>query len=100
MTEAERDDASAWIEEHILFQDYLDGGLPTIEAVLEKAQASILRMGCRMLVIDPFNFIHTDKSYLLFVEWLAWMCHEPNQTISLFGEELHLAQHIADHICF
>ena len=83
MTEAERDDASAWIEEHILFQDYLDGGLPTIEAILDKAQASIQRMGCRMLVIDPFNFIHTDKSYALETDMVSDMLSK----VQLFAKQ-------------
>tara|TARA_B100000212_G_scaffold1709_1_gene1274 strand:- start:1355 stop:3169 length:1815 start_codon:yes stop_codon:yes gene_type:complete len=83
MTESERNDASAWIEEHILFQDYLDGGLPTIEAVLDKAQASILRMGCRMLVIDPFNFIHTDKSYALETDMVSDMLSK----VQLFAKQ-------------
>ena len=34
MSQHEKDDAQAWITEHILFQDYMDGGLPTISAVL------------------------------------------------------------------
>ena len=61
-----------------------DGGLPTIEAVLEKAQASILRMGCRMLVIDPFNFIHTDKSYALETDMVSDMLSK----VQLFASRL------------
>tara|TARA_B100001093_G_scaffold342346_1_gene327171 strand:- start:6921 stop:8753 length:1833 start_codon:yes stop_codon:yes gene_type:complete len=83
MSESERDQASAWIDEHILFQDYLDGGLPTIEAVLEKAQASIQRMGCRMLVIDPFNFIHSDKSYALETDMVSDMLSK----VQLFAKQ-------------
>ena len=64
MTQEEKDHAHDWISEHILFQDYMDGGLPTIEAILEKASASIMRYGTRILVIDPFNFIHSDHKGL------------------------------------
>jgi len=60
MTQEEKDFAQDWINEHILFQDYMDGGMPTIEAILEKASQAILRTGCRILVIDPFNFIHSE----------------------------------------
>ena len=61
MSQEDFDYAQTWISDHILFQDYQDGGLATIESVLEKAQASVMRNGCRILVIDPFNFIHTES---------------------------------------
>ena len=64
MTQEEKDFAETWIREHILFQDYQDGGLPTIEAILEKGASAVMRYGVRILVIDPFNFIHTDHTGL------------------------------------
>ena len=64
MTQEEKDFAETWIREHILFQDYQDGGLPTIEAILEKGASAVMRYGIRVLVIDPFNFIHTDHKGL------------------------------------
>jgi twinkle protein len=60
MTQEEVGFAQDWIKDHILFQDYQDGGLPTIEAILEKGSAAVMRYGVRILVIDPFNFIHSD----------------------------------------
>jgi len=60
MTQEEKDFSENWIKEHILFQDYKDGGLPTIEAILSKASSAVMRYGIRCLVIDPFNFIHSD----------------------------------------
>jgi twinkle protein len=64
MSQEEADYAQDWIKDHVLFQDYQDGGLPTIEAILEKASAAVMRYGVRMLVIDPFNFIHNDQKGL------------------------------------
>ena len=60
MSQEEKDYAKDWINEHILFQDYMDGGMPTIEAILEKGASAVMRYGIRILVIDPFNFIHSD----------------------------------------
>ena len=64
MNQEEKDFAESWIKEHILFQDYQDGGMPTIEAILEKGASAVMRKGIRILVIDPFNFIHTDHKGL------------------------------------
>jgi len=60
MTQEEKDYAKDWINDHILFQDYMDGGMPTIEAILEKGASAVMRYGIRILVIDPFNFIHSE----------------------------------------
>ena len=64
MTQDEKDYAKDWINDHILFQDYMDGGMPTIEAILEKGASAVMRYGVRILVIDPFNFIHTEHKGL------------------------------------
>ena len=42
----------------------LQGGeLPTIEAILEKGASAVMRYGIRVLVIDPYNFVHNDKRW-------------------------------------
>lgn len=73
MTQEEKDYAESWIKEHILFQDYLDGDMPTIEAILEKGASAVMRYGIRILVIDPFNFIQTDKQYALETDMVSDM---------------------------
>jgi twinkle protein len=64
MTQEEKDLAQDWINEHMLFQDYFSGELPTIDAILDKASSAVMRYGIRILVIDPFNFIHYEKTGL------------------------------------
>jgi|TARA_R100000479_G_scaffold141921_1_gene77642 twinkle protein len=64
MNQEEKDFAETWIKEHILFQDYKGGELPTIEAILEKGASAVMRYGIRVLVIDPYNFVHNDKGGL------------------------------------
>jgi twinkle protein len=38
--------------------------MPTIESILEKGASAVMRYGIRILVIDPYNFIHTDHKGL------------------------------------
>ena len=73
MTQEQKDDAETWIREHILFQDYIDGDMPTIEKILEKGASAVMRKGVRVLVIDPFNFIQTDKQYALETDMVSDM---------------------------
>lgn len=57
MSQKEKDFAETWINEHILFQDYISSGMPTIQQVLDKASSAVMRHGIRILIIDPFNFL-------------------------------------------
>ena len=43
MTQEEKDFSQKFISDHILFQDYQDGGMPTIESILEKNAQSVMR---------------------------------------------------------
>lgn len=57
MDTEERDFAFQWIKEHFLFMDYRRDGPTNIEGILDVASAAVMRMGCRILVIDPYNYI-------------------------------------------
>ena len=45
-----------WISDHFSLIRF-DDEAPTIEAILEKARAAVMRHGVRGLVIDPYNEI-------------------------------------------
>ena len=53
----ERDYAFEWIKDHFLFMDHTLDGPTTIDGILKVASKAVMRMGCRCLVIDPYNFI-------------------------------------------
>ena len=73
MSQEEKDFAESWIKEHILFQDYIGGELPTIDAILEKGASAVMRYGIKVLVIDPYNFIHNDKKTGLETDMISEM---------------------------
>ena len=89
MTQEEKDYAQKFISDHILFQDYQDGGMPTIESILEKNAQSVMRTGSRILVIDPFNFVQTNDKYALETDMVSDM---------LTKIQLHCKQY--DVLCF
>jgi twinkle protein len=64
MTQGERDWAIDWINDYFSFMDYRKGGPSDIEGILEMASASVMRMGSRILVIDPYNYIEVDRELL------------------------------------
>jgi twinkle protein len=57
MTDADKDDAFKFVEEHFLFLDSEGSEPATIDSILERAKIAVVRMGIRGLVIDPYNYI-------------------------------------------
>jgi len=60
-TEA-KDYAFEWVNEHFMFMDHTLDGPTTIDGILDVASTSVMQMGCRVLVIDPYNFIELPPS--------------------------------------
>ena len=60
MTPSDRDFATDWLSKHFMFMDHRRGGPSDIDGILESASAAVLRMGCRILVIDPYNYLIVD----------------------------------------
>ena len=62
MTQAEKDNAFKWVQEHFLFIDTNGEEPSTLDSILDRARVAVKRMGVRGLVIDPYNYIELDKS--------------------------------------
>ena len=56
MTKVEMAEAVDWVHDHFLFLSQ-DGEPPTTQNLIERFGMAVMRMGCRVGVIDPFNFI-------------------------------------------
>ena len=62
MSPEERDHAQAWLKEHFLFMDSRRDSPNDITGILSVASSAVMRMGCRVLVIDPYNYITLSNS--------------------------------------
>ena len=62
-----------WVGKHFFFIEQNDGEPATIESILERAQASILRYGVRGVIIDPYNYVDIDKSSVSETEAISKM---------------------------
>lgn len=62
MEHEKKDYAYEWMDEHFLFMDHTLDGPSTIEGILDTASAAVMQIGCRVLVIDPYNFIELPKA--------------------------------------
>ena len=59
---SKKDYAYEYIDDHFLFMDHSLDGPTTIDGILDTASAAVMQLGCRILVIDPYNFIELPKS--------------------------------------
>lgn len=62
MSEEEKDHSVNWVNDHFIFMDHRREGPNTIDKILEVASAAVMRMGCRCLVIDPYNYLELDQT--------------------------------------
>ena len=62
MEHEKKDYAYEWMDEHFLFMDHTLDGPTTIEGILDTASAAVMQIGCRVLVIDPYNFIELPQA--------------------------------------
>jgi len=62
MSPEESKEALTWITEHFLFLEQKDGETTSIESILERTKAAVMRLGIRGLVIDPYNYISQASS--------------------------------------
>jgi twinkle protein len=61
MTEDELGEAVEFINDHFVFLESKDGGLSTIDSIIERAKQAVMRMGVRGLIIDPYNYIESSS---------------------------------------
>jgi len=57
MTEDELNGAIDWVSRRFVF---LDESETSLNSLIERAQAAVLRNGVRILMVDPFNFVTVD----------------------------------------
>ena len=62
MTEEELEEAIVFINEHFVFLESKDGGMSTIDSVIERTKQAVMRLGVRGLIIDPYNYIEQSGS--------------------------------------
>jgi twinkle protein len=71
MSELELRRAMEWVADHFHLIRF-DDDAPTIDAILEKARAAVMRHGIRGLVIDPYNEIeHHRPATVMETEYVS-----------------------------
>lgn len=61
MSREEAIEAFEWISDSMVVIEPLEDALPTVDWIIERAKAAVLRRGIRGLVIDPWNEIEASR---------------------------------------
>lgn len=72
MTHDELDDAKKFISNNFCFVYQADGSLCTIDHIISRIKAAVLRYGIRGAVIDPYNYIERDRT-MSETDWVSEM---------------------------
>lgn len=62
--------AMVWVNDHFYFAVDDEENDPTLDSILDRVEASILRYGVRLVVIDPFNHISKPSGDMNEVDWI------------------------------
>lgn len=57
LDETELNQALEFVNNHFVFLESKDGGLATVESIIDRTKQAVMRLGVRGLVIDPYNYI-------------------------------------------
>ena len=65
MSEDERDYALQFLNDHFVFLQSHDGAPSTVQSIIDRTKAAVMRMGVRGLIIDPYNYLDmgTDSEH-------------------------------------
>jgi twinkle protein len=95
MSEADLQQAMDWIADHFDFIRF-DDEAPTIEAILEKARAAVMRHGIRGLVIDPYNEIeHRRPANMNETEYVSQLLGKVKRFAASHGVHVWFVAHPA-----
>jgi twinkle protein len=57
ISEDELTEGMEFIDNHFVFLESKDGGMATIDSIIDRTKQAVMRLGVRGLVIDPYNYI-------------------------------------------
>lgn len=73
MTEAEKNKAFKWVNEHFVFIDHGGEEPSTLDSILERMKVTVKRWGIRGIVIDPYNYIDMNRKEMSETDAISQM---------------------------
>lgn len=84
MSDADKDMAFKFVNDHFIFIDHSGETPSTLESIIERTKSAIRRMGVRGLVIDPYNYLDLMRDGLTETEAISSMLTKVQQFVKAF----------------
>ena len=95
MSDAERDDAFKWVDDHFVFLDHGGDEPSTLESILERTKAAVEQRQINGIVIDPYNYIDLTRDGLTETEAISAMLTKVQRFIKATGLHVFFVAHPA-----
>jgi twinkle protein len=93
MSEADLRQSLTWVRERFVFIDAKDH-TPSVDWILERAKASVLRHGTRGLIIDPYNEVEASRpAHMTETEFVSQLISKCKRFAQLYGVTVFLIIH-------
>jgi twinkle protein len=73
MSPTDKEQAFKWVNDHFIFMDTNGEEPSNLDSILDRARASVKRMGVRGMVIDPYNYIDMSRKEMAETEAISNM---------------------------
>lgn len=81
----------SWVDDHFVFLHSNSGELSTIDSIIERLKAAVLRYGIRAAVIDPFNYIAREGDNE--TQWISDLLTKIKVFASAYGVHVWFIAH-------
>lgn len=95
MSKAEVNSVKPFLNKHIKFLHQEDGQKATVESIIERIKVAVFRWGARIVVIDPYSYIHKPNSADSETAFIADMLTRIRITAKLYGVHVFFIAHPA-----
>lgn len=93
MTKAEKDGVKDFLNRHIKFFHQDDGAKATVESIVERIKTAVFRWGAKVVVIDPYSYIHRPPGMESETAFIADMLTRIRLAAKTYGVHVFFIAH-------
>lgn len=93
MSKHEYEAAFSFIQDHFIFLWQEGSGLTSVDSILDRLRAAVMRYGIRGACIDPANFVSRDSRDMSETEWISTMLTKIKVFAMSYGIHIFFVAH-------
>lgn len=93
MTKKDLTVAKQFVMRYMKFMHQEDGKKATIESIIERIKTAVFRWGVKVIVIDPYNYVHRPTNMESETQFIDDMLTQVRLTAALYGVHVFFIAH-------